>query len=286
MSVLTLLTEPTSGAIQSKTPPTPAPPPPDQSEIDNRNAQTDVLKKQLAIAEQQQAYGNAVAPLQLLSLGYTPTEVGSEYQAQPGETIVPIGGKHYKIAQDPNQVALDKQNHDIALASGARTLAALKGELPVDPAVEQDITRGRQELMEELRNRLGPGFETSDPGMRALAEYDRNATAIRYQVRTGELNSANAIALNAQGGMQRRTAQALTGMQGVLTPIAQANETYGGAGALAGNMVGRDTGQRLMQMQLGNHNALVGAEMSGQGTSSLISGGMGLAGGIGGALIL
>lgn len=281
-----LLERPIMGAIQSKSPPTPTPPAPDQSEIDNRNTQTDILKQQLAIAQQQQAYGNAIAPLQLIQSGYSPEAVADDYQAQPGETVVPIGGKQYRIARDPNEASLDAQNREISLASGARTLAALKGELPVDPAVEQDITRGRQELMEELRNRLGPGFETSDPGMRALSEYDRNTTAIRYQVRTGELNSANAIAMNTQGGMQRRSAQALASMQDVLTPIARANETYVGAGSLAGGMIGRDHGQRLMQMQLGNSNQMIGQQMDAQGNQSLISGGMGLAGGVGGALIL
>ncbi len=174
-----LLDRPVTGAIQSKAPPTPTPPPPDQSEINNRNTQTDILQQQLAIAKQQQAYGDAIAPLQLMQSGYSPEAVADDYQAQPGETVVPIGGKQYRIVRDPNEASLDAQNREISLASGARTLAALKGELPVDPAVEQDITRGRQELMEELRNRLGPGFETSDPGLRALAEFDRNATAIR-----------------------------------------------------------------------------------------------------------
>ncbi|MDE2442718.1 MAG: hypothetical protein KGP14_17025, partial [Betaproteobacteria bacterium] len=88
-------------------PPQPAPTPAQDQAL---GAQTDILKQQLALAQQQQAYGNAIAPLQLMQSGYTPQEVGADYQAKQGETVIPIGGKNYMISQDPNAKALADVN--------------------------------------------------------------------------------------------------------------------------------------------------------------------------------
>jgi hypothetical protein len=281
--------EPIRGAKGGTTviqpPPQQAPDPVEQKAV---QAQTDVMRQQLALAQQQADYQYAMAPFLLSQGGYDVTPVDKSYQAQEGETVIPIGPGRYKLTTDPNADALADLNNEIAMASGARTLAGLKGELPVDPAVEQDLTRGRQELMEELRQRLGPGFETSDPGMRALAEFDRNANSIRYQVRTGELNTANAISLNQQGQMQRREAQTLNTLKSSYdtTPIAA---QYGGAGALASNIVGMGQQNRQFIQGLGMQGIGMGMNkdaMEGEQMGNLVGGGMSLVGTVGGALIL
>lgn len=75
-----------------------------------------------------------------------------------------------------------------------RTLAALEGNLPVDPALERSIEEGRGTLGETLRRNLGPGFETSTPGIQALAEFGKRAEELRFGARTGTLTTAEALA--------------------------------------------------------------------------------------------
>src|SRR5262252_5413988 len=40
-----------------------------------------------------------------------------------------------------------------------RTLKALKGELPVDPALERDLTSQREQLQNKMASQFGPGYE-------------------------------------------------------------------------------------------------------------------------------
>src|SRR5262245_46760018 len=51
-----------------------------------------------------------------------------------------------------------------------RSLAALSGTLPVDPALERSLSEGESTLRESLLKQIGPGFETSSVGQYALAE--------------------------------------------------------------------------------------------------------------------
>ena len=170
------------------------------------------------------------------------------------------------------------QRREIQDLSNKRTIAALKGDLPVDPSVEQDITRGKSQLIEELARRgIRPG--SGDVYSRAISEFERGANALRYDVRTGERSAADAIASNRQNELMRKQAQYIGGSReyqaGSSSAIAGAASGYGSIGRnLSSN---RFTGANmLMQQQMAE----------GQGMSSLIGGGIGAAGMIGAAYLI
>lgn len=275
-----------------------SPPPPSAAQDEATAAQTDVMRQQLAIAKQQQAYSNAIGPLQLAQGGYemadapmtvaTGTKGHKDYHPsvvdrshlQAGQYIIPLGGKKYVVSQRADLANLQSLNTQVATAGAERALKASKGELGVDPGVEQDLTRSRTSLQEELLKRLGPGYETSDPGIRAMNEFDRQANSIRFQVRYGELSNADALSTNAQSALQRQQSQFLGNLQGVQNPFAVTSQMLGGAGQTGANIVGQQQAQNFGAFNLGLQSSQIGASMINSGIQGLTGAG------VGGAMIL
>lgn len=83
---------------------------------------------------------------------------------------------------------------DIQKRLEERTVAALEGTLPVDPGLERELEQGRLDLAESLRKQIGPGWETSTPGIQALSEYDKRAKELRAGARTGQLTLSEQLA--------------------------------------------------------------------------------------------
>ena len=101
---------------------------------------------------------------------------------------------------------LNQLEREIALEAGERTLAGLRGELPVDPALERDLANRKEEVKERLLRQLGPGFETSSPGIETLARFDEEAQVVRSAVRQGQLTTNEAVALGrTQAASDRQT---------------------------------------------------------------------------------
>lgn len=80
-----------------------------------------------------------------------------------------------------------------------RSEKALKGELPVDPALERNIEEQREVLRARLQEQLGPGFETSTPGIEALQRFEESAEVLRDQARRGQLSLSEQLSLARQG---------------------------------------------------------------------------------------
>ena len=74
-----------------------------------------------------------------------------------------------------------------------RSLAALRGELPVSPALTRSLTEDRQNLEARLRRELGPGFATSTPGIQALAEQELRGNELLESARRGDLTLAEQL---------------------------------------------------------------------------------------------
>lgn len=124
-----------------------------------------------------------------------------------------------KKALSPEQQRLEDVRGEVELTANERTLKALKGELDVDPSVEADIERGKSELTEQLYRSLGPGAEGSTAWNRAVAEYDRQANALRYDVRFGEMTSSEAIGRGREQTAQRRQSQLFGQQQATADPF-------------------------------------------------------------------
>ena len=180
-----------------------------------------------------------------------------------------------EIAPTPEEL----QRREILDLSNKRTLAGLKGELPVDPAVENDLKRGRAQLDEVLARRgIRPG--SGDVYNRAVSEFDRGADALRYEVRTGAMTTADAMATNRNNELMRKQAQYIGG-----------SRQYQGEGA---NMIGQGASlyganaDRLTRNRYTDYGLMAQESAArGAGTGSIIAGGTSAAMAIGmGALAI
>lgn len=97
--------------------------------------------------------------------------------------------------------SLDRQK-EIQRLLEERSLAALKGELPVDPALEENLADKEREVRDRLIAQLGPGYETSSAGIETLGDFFKNAEMLREGARTGQLTLAEQLGLTrAQQGI-------------------------------------------------------------------------------------
>lgn len=254
-------------------------PTPNSAEQQALQVQTQIMQQQLALAREQQSQANQLTPLILSQGGY---EVTPGTQAGEGQHVLNIGGTSYVVGRSSSDRALDDLNNQIATESGQRTLAGLRGEIPVDPAVEQDLSRREQEIRERLLRQLGPGYEQSDPGIRALEEFKRGANSIRYQVRHGEMSSANAMSAGAQNLIEGRRASSAGFARSTQDPYQLTAGLLGQSASTAGSLLDSGQRERFFNTQLTAQRRAGNAAMIGQGVSGLVGAG----GAIGGAIIL
>ena len=96
----------------------------------------------------------------------------------------------------------DRMSYDIAQEASKRELSALRGELPVDPALEREIGEGKQELSERMFRQLGGGWETSTPGIYNIEQHKQRASELRDAMRRGEMTTSEALAQSRMGGLE------------------------------------------------------------------------------------
>lgn len=94
-----------------------------------------------------------------------------------------------------------------------RSLAALKGELPVDPTVTRNLADSEAQLRESLFRNLGPGYETSTPGIQALAEFGKRKQEILAGASRAELTMGEQLGLARQGAQSQSTTDYLNSQQ-------------------------------------------------------------------------
>lgn len=205
------------------------------------------------------------------------------------EALLPAIYKQYGLQMVKNQDGtytateapkdeIQQQNDEITKLANARELAALKGNLPVDPSVEQDLARQKSEMQDSLARR-GVRSGSGDIYNRASAELDRNQNAMRYAVRHGEMTTADALSRGRQADLLARQTTALTQSRGG-TPItasilASSSGQYGQAA------------QPYAATRFKNADYRYNTDMmEAQGANQLISGGMSAGSGIIGAALL
>lgn len=169
---------------------------------------------------------------------------------------------------------LEDMRENIQRMQLERTQAALEGELPVSPALEQNLSEQEKNLRARLRDQLGPGFETSTPGIEALAEFEQRSEALREEARRGQLTAAEQMALSREQASGRRL--------GDFINLASGTAGFGGANTTLDSILGRKRQNRadmfaFEQGQARRRNALIS---SGATTGAMAAGAQ--AGGIGG----
>jgi hypothetical protein len=114
-----------------------------------------------------------------------------------------------------------------------RSQKALRGELDLDPALEREIAEGTRLQEEAMRQQLGPGWETSTPGIQARATANQRAAELRSASRRGELTLSEQLGLARGAGneaIQAASLGTLGGAAGLSSrlPLAGAvNQAFG-----------------------------------------------------------
>lgn len=170
------------------------------------------------------------------------------------------------ITQRAEETAKRAQTAEIERLLGERSLAALRGELPVDPALEKDLEVQEEELRNQLAQQFGPGFETSSPGIEALEEFRRTSEILRSGARTGQLTLAEQLGITReqQNQFKRQSSQDVIRTSAIGDPL-----TFAGAFGQTARGFGQAQvpfiQQRQMQLQANVANAQSSMGMLGAG---------------------
>ena len=157
-------------------------PGPSAAERALQQQQAALLRMQQDILVRQEREQRVLNPLLLEAAGIQ-AEFGPE-----GELI------SAQRAEDP----LAERRREIEEGFLERTEAALAGELPVNPALLRDLGEQEATLRERLRQQLGPGFETSTPGIEALGEFGQRREELLEGARRGDLTLGEQLSLARQ----------------------------------------------------------------------------------------
>jgi hypothetical protein len=165
--------------------------------------------------------------------GFDPTKIVSFAEEAAG-----AGDPFYAQKQEIQKLQFD------------RSLAALKGELPVDQGLTNDLGRQEESLREQLRRDLGTGYELSTPGMRRLEEFNLRKNQLLDGARRGDLTLAEQMSQAREGFNQQMQDTSIARFS---NPWAQAftmgSNASGLAGQMGGNLLGYMQGNRQMIQQ-------------------------------------
>jgi len=144
-----------------------------------------------------------------------------------------------------------QRNKEIQRMLQERSLKALRGELEIDPALERNIKEQGQTLRERLESQLGPGYETSTPGIEALQRFDESANVLRSEARKGELTLSEQLSAARTGtdlAMQSFGASQAQGRIPGIDPLSAGGFAFG---AGQGGMARQQQIQNLIASPLG-----------------------------------
>lgn len=220
--------------------------------------QTKTLALQQSIIEKQMKEQELLAPILYKSMGIQP-----QYDDKGNIT-------GFAEAPDP----LKDQRKAIEAKFYERTQNALEGKLNVDPGLLQSLDEQEARVREQLRKQLGPGYETSSPGIEALSKFNLNRENILEGARRGDLTMAEQLGLaqNASNlGQQGQTFGQAMGLTGA--PLASSSALQGVASGY-GNAANALASDRYAQYQ----GQLAGYQADQKTFGSLMGGLGGLAG--------
>ena len=229
------------------------------------NAEERALQaKQLALIEKGEAREALWDPILMQEMGYREST-----DPESGEmSIGRIPEEELYQLMTPEQ----RLSTDIGRLASERELSALKGELPVDPALEREIGETEQELQERMFRQLGGGWETSTPGIYARAQHEQRASELRDAMRRGEMTTSEALYQSRSGSLaeaQQRLSQQTA--QRTAAPIALSGAYEGPKSWYERGREGKFKG-KLAELEARK------AKMS--GISSGVGSGMSMAGGM------
>ena len=212
-------------------------------------AQAEFQKQQLGLQTRALAIQETQLPMQaelqreqiaLMRQGMTQSEAAQtaqmnlmQRQARLQDMLMPISLEQagYQATRDPTTgeiTAISRKpltqaqliGQQVEQAAAERSLAALQGRLPVNPALMKQMEQQDVQLNETLRRQLGPGYETSTPGIQALSEWQERKASILEGARRGDLGLMEQVSLARAGQGSAENATALQQLQaGTSAPL-------------------------------------------------------------------
>lgn len=212
--------------------------------------QADLLALQTDILRQQRAQQAVLIP-------FLAEQEGFQVETDSNGNIT-------KISKTPSE--LDNMKKDLETKLTQRSLDALAGNLPVDPGLERDLGKQEQTLREKLSGQLGPGYETSSPGIESLNKQAESADVLRAGARTAQLTLAEQLGITReqQNQFSQQSSQDILRQSTMGDPLALAGafgQTAGGYGQAQAPYIA----QRQLQTQASASNSSSFASILGAG---------------------
>ena len=111
----------------------------------------------------------------------------------------------------------ERQQYELSRLAAEKEMQALRGELPLSQAVEQEIAKQRGDLESYMASKLGPNWRQSTPGIQALTEFERKANALREEQQYCRLSGLSALNMAQQGGLASMMGQSASYAQSPLS---------------------------------------------------------------------
>lgn len=157
-------------------------PGPSPAEVALQQSQADLLNQQRQIIEEQRAQQKILLP-------FLAEQEGFEVEMDDGGNI-----KSIKKKADPD----DAKRKELEGMYLDRSLQAMKGELPLDPALEESLKSSEEQMREKLQSQFGPGYETSSPAIETLSQFMRSSEILREGARTGQLTLSEQLGITRE----------------------------------------------------------------------------------------
>jgi len=223
--------------------------------------QTRLLEQQASAFTEQQRIQNLLSPFIFESSGVKP--------------IFDPNDPSRIIAFEPQADELAPLRSQIEKGFLERTQAALAGQLPVNPALLSDLAENERTLRETLRRQLGPGFETSSPGIESLGEFGQRRSELLESARRGDLSLAEQLGISRQQANDLQLQNLLRNITGASQFPFQAASGFGQAAAGFNAPLQLGFNQRALQAQANIAGAQASSSLFGD-----IFGGIGMLGGL------
>ena len=228
-------------------------PGPSEEELELRREQTELLRLQRAQLETVLDQQDLLKPILFEELG-----IEQQFDAEGNVT-------GFTRKDDPQQALRD----EIETGFLERTRAALRGELPVNPALHRELDQGEVTLREVLRKQLGTGFETSSAGIEALARARQSKTELLEGARRGDLTMAEQLGLAREGNARQQSQFFMQNALGTAQANVPISSGFGEVASGFGQAGSAFSNDRSMQLQASINQAQINAQLAGQRSSTL-----------------
>lgn len=232
-----------------------------------QQAQADNLAQQTEILKRQDRTQNLLAPFLYSQLNLKPTMDASGNITGFEDTTTDAQKQSKSLQDSVNLEGLQREQN------------ALEGKLPVDQSLTDQLDQQEQDLHNQLAQQFGPGYETSDPGIRSLKQFNISKNMALDAARRGDLQTASTLVNNNTSTQTQNRNATLNALMGVNQSPLQTAQGFGGAAQGYGTAIQGFNTRAGINASIAQSNA----SNSQSGFNTLVSAGAGLAGAAAGA---